>query len=154
MSGREKKEAKPDLREGNQGVCLKCRRVLPASAMGRDAAGCLTGYCDTCRAEVAANWGVDPGMVEWIRCMCNFEKFLQGEAEAVMAASVTMEKALPAELTALKNKIHHYHMIRHSRIPERLRAFLAEYREAWYTGVGVEAPDLTAIVGQLVDSHI
>lgn len=141
MSGREKKEEATE-REGNQGICVKCRRLLPASVMGRDSSGCLTAWCDSCRGEVAKNWGVEPDMVEWIRCMYTYEKFLQAEAETVLAAKVNMGRALPGELTALKGRIHNYHMIRHSRLRDRLRHALAQHREDWYNGVGMDMPDL------------
>ncbi len=153
MSGREKVAAEP-AREANQGICLKCRRLLPAGAFLRDATGCLTAWCDTCRGEVAKNWSVDVDMVEWLRCMVVFERFLQKEAENVMAAKVNMGVELPAESARVKNRIHQYDMIRYSRIPARLREFLTGYREAWYQGVGMPVPDLTVVFPSAADARI
>lgn len=144
MSGREKVAAEP-AREANQGICLKCRRLLPAGAFLRDATGCLTAWCDACRGEVAKNWGVDVDMVEWLRCLVTFERFLQKEAENVMGAKVAMGVETAEEAARVKNRIHQYDMIRYSRIPARLRDFLAEYRKDWYSRVGMPLPDLTVI---------
>ncbi len=145
MSGREKeKEVEAPRREGNQGICIKCQRLLPISVMGKDAFGCPTAWCDACRDEVAKNWGVDRDLVEWVRCMCTFERHLAAEAETVMSAMVHQERALPGELIALRNRIHTHNLIRHSRIRDKIRHALTEYREQWFYSIGMELPRVDA----------
>lgn len=62
--------------------------------------------------------------------------------EATKLAQINLGQAQPGDLLALNNRIHHYHAIRHSRIPAIARDLLRAYRERWYAGIGQEAPDL------------
>ncbi|MEO7778490.1 MAG: hypothetical protein ABIY63_13240 [Fibrobacteria bacterium] len=141
MSGREKKDEAADPREANQGICIKCRRLLPASSFMRDAAGCLTAWCSVCREEAAKNWGVEVDQVELVRALYLHEQAMKREAETVMQARVTMGQASAEESKALAGRIHNHHMIRHSRLRDRIRHLLADHREAWYNSVGMVAPD-------------
>lgn len=129
-------------RMGNQGICVHCRRLLPASAFMRDTTGNLTAWCSVCREDVAKKWSTDPDLVELVRALYVYEQSLKREAEAVMLARINLGQALPGDLAALNNRIHGYHAIRHSRIPAFVRDLLKAYRERWYTGVAMEVPDL------------
>jgi hypothetical protein len=135
-------DTEPPL-QGNQGICVHCRRLLPASSFMRDSTGNLTAWCRVCREEAAGKWDVDPRDVELMRALYVFEQSLKREAEAVMLARINLNQAQPGDLVALNNRIHGYHAIRHSRIPGFLRETLKAYRERWYTGVQMDAPDIT-----------
>lgn len=143
MLAREKTEE--PVREANQGICIKCRRALPASAFLRDVTGNLTAWCNVCREEAAKNWAVDVDQVELIRCLYTFEKFLTNEAEAVMRARITLGVAVETDMEALRVRIHRHHLIRHSRIPGRLRQLLKEYREGFYAAVVMDLPNLEVL---------
>lgn len=138
-------EAENQERQANQGICIKCRRLLPAGSFLRDITGNPTAWCNVCREEIAKNWGVDLDQVEWVRCMYAYEKFLTQEAETAMLARINMNVAVPADLDALRARIHHHHMLRHSRISGRLRQLLKEYRESFYQAVRMDAPDLSVL---------
>lgn len=141
---REKEEGDPKM--ANQGICLKCRRLLPAGSFARNVTGNLTAWCSVCREDCAKNWGVDPDMVEFVHAMYVFEQTLKSEALTVQQAKVNLGQLHEKEMAALRNRIHGYHIIRHSRIRDRLRNNLQEFRAAFYTGIGMEAPEVVYTV--------
>lgn len=141
MAGKVEKEKEVE-RIGNQGICVKCRRVLPASSFERDATGVMAAWCSVCRGECARNWNIDPDLVEFLRCLYVYEQALKLEAENVMQSRIRMSLERPEALQALKNRIDQLHRIRHTRIPDRLRSVMRDFREAFYFGVGMEVPDV------------
>ncbi len=136
----EKEELEPAV--ANNGLCVKCRRLLPASVFIRNEAGCMTAWCNACREKYAKNWGVDAHLLELVYDIYCHEQGLKNEAELVMTARVNMGQELPGALTDLRSRMHNHHMTRHSRIPEILRRFLADYREKWFYTMGMEVPEV------------
>jgi hypothetical protein len=127
---------------GNQGICVRCRRLLPLGSFLRDAAGNVTAWCQVCREDAAKRWDIDPGDVELVLALYVFEQGLKREAEAVMMSRINLGQAHPNDLSALHNRIHGYHGIRYSRLPAFAREMLRAYRERWYTGIGMDAPEV------------
>lgn len=137
-----KAEEVAEPKSTNQGVCVKCRRQLPASSFAADITGQMGAWCAVCRAECAHKWGVDPDLVEWVRCFYVLDQNLKKEAETVLQARISMGQAKLADMAGLRSKIEGRDRLRYSRIPERVRTVMQEYRAAFFYGIGMDPPDI------------
>ncbi len=136
------KEPAPEPRDGNQGICLKCRRILPLSAFMKDATGNPTAWCEVCREGIAKAWGVDADLVEMVRALYVLEEGMKREAVSVMQAKMLLGQAVEADAAALRNRIHNHHLIRHARIRSRVHDIIQAQREMFFAGIGMPVPEV------------
>lgn len=135
------KEPEAEARAGNQGNCLRCRRILPLSAFMRDATGDHTAWCQVCREELAKIWGVDADLIELVRALYVLEVAAQKEAEATAQARAHQGQAEEGAMKAIRDRIHRHHMIRHARIRTRVNDIVRNQREMFFVGIGMVPPE-------------
>lgn len=124
------------------GRCVACDRLLPCTNFREDASGRRGTWCETCRMDRSAKWGVEPDQVEAVYALYAEELKWKGEALATLRARIQAGLAPERDMAALQHHIAEYDRLRLTRIPERMRRFLAESRVAWYSRVGMVPAEL------------
>lgn len=134
-------ETTEEARLPQQGHCVRCQITKPANLFRKDAAGRLTTWCESCRIEKAKAWGVEEDEIELAYFLYAFEEGMKSEVLLTARA-----QGHGAEIQAA-SRLKILDMNRPMRIPARVRAILEEHRQAYYHGLGIDAPALLPAAG-------